>query len=150
MKHKHTMKKVIACSLRKRRDFKNFKGGNKLWYAQIQAHRAGGPELRNDRHKDELNQQFFNPLSVRHRDQHGTRFYVDIGKVTLLYPSSHRLFFFPIPQGLEHLGDTLFLLLHVWVNIKVEGCGDIGVTEQYAYCLVVAIALNAACGKAVA
>ena len=50
----------------------------------------------------------------------------------------------------EHLGNALFLLLHVRVNIEVEGCGDVGMTEQYAYCLVVAVAFNAACGKAVA
>ena len=53
-------------------------------------------------------------------------------------------------QRLEHLGDTLFLLLHVRVNIEVEGCGDVGMTEQYAYCLVVAVALYAARRKAVA
>ena len=53
-------------------------------------------------------------------------------------------------QRLEHLGDALFLLLHVWVNIEVEGCCDVGMTEQYAYCLVVAVAFNAACGKAMA
>lgn len=53
-------------------------------------------------------------------------------------------------QRLEHLGDALFLLLHVWVNIEIKGCCDVGMTEQYAYCLVVAVAFNAACGKAVA
>lgn len=53
-------------------------------------------------------------------------------------------------QRLEHLGDTLFLLLHIRVNIEVEGCCDVGMTEQYAYCLVIAVAFNAACGKAMA
>ena len=53
-------------------------------------------------------------------------------------------------QRLEHLGDALFLLLHVWVNIEIKGCCDVGMTEQYAYCLVVAVAFNAACGKAMA
>ena len=53
-------------------------------------------------------------------------------------------------QRLEHLGDALFLLLHVRVNIEVEGCCDVGMTEQYAYGLVVAVAFNAACCKAVA
>ena len=53
-------------------------------------------------------------------------------------------------KRLEHLGNALFLLLHVRVNIEVESCGDIGMTEQYAYGLVVAVAFNAACGKAVA
>ena len=53
-------------------------------------------------------------------------------------------------QRLEHLGDTLFLLLYVRVNIEIKGCCNIGMTEQYAYGLVVAVAFNAACGKAVA
>ena len=53
-------------------------------------------------------------------------------------------------QRLEHLGDALFLLLHVWVNIEIKGCCDVGMTAQYAYCLVVAVAFNAACGKAMA
>ena len=53
-------------------------------------------------------------------------------------------------QRLEHLGDALFLLLNVWVNIEIKGCCDVGMTEQYAYCRVVAVAFNAACGKAMA
>ena len=53
-------------------------------------------------------------------------------------------------KRLEHLGDALFLLLHVRVNIEIKGCCDIGMTEQYTYCLVVAVAFNAACGKAMA
>ena len=32
-------------------------------------------------------------------------------------------------QRLEHLGDALFLLLHVWVNIEIKGCCDVGMTE---------------------
>ena len=53
-------------------------------------------------------------------------------------------------KRLKHLSDTLFLLLHVRVNIEVEGCCNVGMTEQYAYSLVVAVAFNAACGKAMA
>ena len=53
-------------------------------------------------------------------------------------------------KRLEHLCDALFLLLHVWVNIEIKGCCDVGMTEQYTYSLVVAVAFNAACGKAVA
>ena len=53
-------------------------------------------------------------------------------------------------QRLEHLGDALFLLFHVRVNIEIKGCCDVGMTEQYAYGLVVAVAFNAACGKAMA
>ena len=41
-------------------------------------------------------------------------------------------------QRLEHLGDALFLLFHVRVNIEIKGCCNIGMTEQYAYGLVVA------------
>ena len=52
-------------------------------------------------------------------------------------------------KRLEHLGDALFLLFHIWVNIEIKGCCDIGMTEQYDYCLVVAVAFNAACRKAV-
>lgn len=36
------------------------------------------------------------------------------------------------------------------MNIEIKGCCDVGMTEQYTYCLVVAVAFNAACGKAVA
>lgn len=53
-------------------------------------------------------------------------------------------------QRLEHFGDALFLLLHVWVNIEVEGCGDVGMTEQHTYGLIVTIALYASCSKAMA
>ena len=52
-------------------------------------------------------------------------------------------------KRLEHLGDALFLLFHVWVNIEIKGCCDVGMTEQYAYCLVVAVAFKAACRKVV-
>ena len=53
-------------------------------------------------------------------------------------------------KRLEHPGDALFLLLHVRVNIEIKGCGNVGMTEQYAYGLVVAVAFNAACRKAMA
>ena len=53
-------------------------------------------------------------------------------------------------KRLEHLGDALFLLFHVRVNIEIKGCCDVGMTEQYAYGLVVAVVFNAACGKAMA
>ena len=52
-------------------------------------------------------------------------------------------------KRLEHLGDALFLLFHVRVNIEIKGCCDVGMTEQYAYGLIVAVAFNAACRKAV-
>lgn len=52
-------------------------------------------------------------------------------------------------KRLEHLGDALSLLFHVRVNIEIKGCCYVGMTEQYAYCLVVAVAFNAAYGKVV-
>ena len=52
-------------------------------------------------------------------------------------------------KRLEHPGDTLFLLFHVRVNIEIKGCCNIGMTEQYAYYLVVAVAFYAACRKVV-
>ena len=52
-------------------------------------------------------------------------------------------------KRLEHLGDALFLLLHVRMNIELEGCGDVCMTVQYTYGLVVAVAFNATCRKAV-
>ena len=52
-------------------------------------------------------------------------------------------------KRLEHLGDALFLLFHVRVNIEIKGCCDVGMTEQHAYDLVVAVAFNAACRKVV-
>ena len=36
------------------------------------------------------------------------------------------------------------------MNIEIKGCCDVGMTEQYTYSLIVAVAFNAACGKAVA
>ena len=53
-------------------------------------------------------------------------------------------------KRLEHPGDALFLLPHVRVNIEIKGCSNVGMTEQYTYCLVVTVAFNAACCKAVA
>ena len=49
------------------------------------------------------------------------------------------------PKRLE-----LFLLPHIRVNIEIKGCSNVGMTEQYTYCLVVTVAFNAACCKAVA
>ena len=48
-----------------------------------------------------------------------------------------------LSKRLKLLGDALFLLFHVRVNIEVEGCGDVGMTEQHAYDPVVAVAFNA-------
>ena len=35
------------------------------------------------------------------------------------------------------------------MNIEIKGCCDVGMTEQYAYGLIVTVAFNAACRKAV-
>ena len=40
--------------------------------------------------------------------------------------------------------------LNILVNIEIKGCSNVGMTEQYTYCLVVTVAFNAACCKAVA
>ena len=53
-------------------------------------------------------------------------------------------------KRLEHPGDALFLLLHVRVYIEIKSYSNVGMTEQYTYCLVVTVAFNAACCKAVA
>ena len=42
------------------------------------------------------------------------------------------------PKDLNILVMHFFLLFHVRVNIEVKGCCNIGMTEQYAYGLVVA------------
>ena len=68
----------------------------------------------------------------------------------ITYSLAHSRYNVLFSQRLEHLGDALFLLLHVRVNIEVEGCCNVGMTKQYAYGLVVAVAFNAACCKAVA
>ena len=51
---------------------------------------------------------------------------------TLVSPDSQQACLFAIgvllPQGFKHLVDAAFLLLHVGVNIEIEGCGDIGVS----------------------
>ena len=48
------------------------------------------------------------------------------------------LLFLPyFPKRLEHPGDALFLLPHIRVNIEIKGCSNVGMTEQYTYCLVV-------------
>ena len=41
----------------------------------------------------------------------------------------NRLFRNPIlPQGFKHLIDTAFLLLHIGMNIEIQGRGDIGMS----------------------
>ena len=58
------------------------------------------------------------------------------------------LIFLPyFPRDLNILVMHFFLLLHVRVNIEVESCSDVGMTKQYTYGLVVAVALNATSGK---
>ena len=42
-------------------------------------------------------------------------------------------------KRLEHPGYALFLLFHVRVNIEIKGYSNVGMTEQYTYCLVVTL-----------
>ena len=67
----------------------------------------------------------------------------------ILLPFMSFILFLLFPKRLEHLGDALFLLFHVRVNIEIKGRCNIGMTEQYAYGLEVAVAFNAACRKVV-
>ncbi len=53
-------------------------------------------------------------------------------------------------EGFKHPADAAFLLLHVGMHIQVERGGDVGVAKEHAHGLVVAVALDAACGEAVA
>ena len=36
------------------------------------------------------------------------------------------------------------------MNIKIEGCSDVGMTENHTYCLIVALAFDASGGECVA
>ena len=53
-------------------------------------------------------------------------------------------------EGFKHPADAAFLLLHVGMHIQVERGGDVGVAKERAHGLVVAVALDAAGGEAVA
>ena len=54
------------------------------------------------------------------------------------------------PQRPEHLFDAALLLFHVGMDVEVEGGADVGMAEEDADGLVVAAALDAAGGEAVA
>lgn len=49
--------------------------------------------------------------------------------------NSERLFI----ERFKHLGNASFFLLHVGVNIEVERCGDVRMTQEHAHCFIVAI-----------
>ena len=53
-------------------------------------------------------------------------------------------------EHLSHCIDTLLFLLHVGMDIEVESCADVGMTEEYADGLVVAFTLDAAGSEAMA
>ena len=42
-------------------------------------------------------------------------------------------------ERFKHLGNASFFLLHVGVNIEVERCGDVRMTQEYAHNFIVAI-----------
>ena len=49
--------------------------------------------------------------------------------------NSERLFI----ERFKHLGNASFFLLHVGVNIEVERCGDVRMTQEHAHGFIVAI-----------
>ena len=49
--------------------------------------------------------------------------------------NSERLFI----ERFKHLGNAPFFLLHVGVNIEVERCGDVRMTQEHAHGFIVAI-----------
>ena len=49
--------------------------------------------------------------------------------------NSERLFI----ERFKHLGYASFFLLHIGVNIEVERCGDVRMTQEHAHCFIVAI-----------
>ena len=51
---------------------------------------------------------------------------------------------FSVSEGAEHFVDALFLLLSAGMDIEVEGCGYVGMTENDADGFVVAVAFYAA------
>ena len=52
-------------------------------------------------------------------------------------------------ERFKHLGNASFFLLHVGVNIEVERCGDVRMTQEHAHGFIIAIAFYATSGKAV-
>ena len=53
-------------------------------------------------------------------------------------------------QGPEHLLDTFLLLLHVGMDVEVEGGAYVGMSQQDADCLVITSALDASRGETMA
>ena len=58
--------------------------------------------------------------------------------------------FFCYSKKLVHTVNTLLFLMDVWMNIQVERCCHIGMTEYRTYRLVIALALYATGCKGVA
>ena len=52
-------------------------------------------------------------------------------------------------ERFKHLGNASFFLLHVGVNIEVERCGDVRMSQEHAHGFIIAIAFNATGGEAV-
>ena len=76
--------------------------------------------------------------------------YYSVSKPRRLRDAFFRFLYALFPKGLEHLCDATLLLFHVGVYIEIERCSDVGMTEQHADSLVVAVALNTASGEAMA
>ena len=61
-----------------------------------------------------------------------------------------RQIFLKLTETLIHFVDTFFLLFHIGMNIEIECCSDVGVSENNADSLIVAHTLDATCREAVA
>lgn len=53
-------------------------------------------------------------------------------------------------QRIKHPRNTPFLLFHVGMDVKIEGCRNVCMTQKGTYCLVVAAAFYTSGGKAMA
>ena len=49
-------------------------------------------------------------------------------------------------ERFKHLGNASFFLLHVGVNIEVERCGDVRMTQEHAHGFIVAILRSSKAG----
>lgn len=48
----------------------------------------------------------------------------------------------------KHFINCLFLLFHIWMNIKIKSCADIGMSKQYTNSFIIAIAFYAPSSEA--
>ncbi len=55
-----------------------------------------------------------------------------------------------LAERFEHSVDALLLLFEVGMDVEVQGCADVCMTEDDTDGLVIAVALDTTCGKTVA